>query len=117
MTPVLLVPLPEESVHVQPVGEHFEPPVSGMIGVAHAEAVATVLIKVKLNGPARIVPRLDQTEVAAKEEVIGGNRYEHRRSVLWYVDRIHAAVDWSDERQLHRLRLQRGMHRESGAGG
>ena len=52
----LLVPLLEEPVHVEPVREHFEPPVSGVIRIAHAEAVAAVLVEVKLHGPTRLVP-------------------------------------------------------------
>src|SRR5690349_17905957 len=66
-----LLPHLQEAVMVEPVREGLEPPVGGVARVSHAEAVATVLIEVELDGLAGVEPRLDQAELALEEKVIG----------------------------------------------
>lgn len=62
----------EDLVDLKPVHELREPGVAGAVRVAKAEAMAAVLIDVKLRRLFRVVPRLDEPRLAVEQEVVGG---------------------------------------------
>ena len=93
----------QKVVNLQPVNEGIEPPIAGSVWIPEAEAVATVLVKVKLDRSARFEPRLNNTKLTAEKKVIGRYHIEHWWSILWDLYRPHAAIDRTDEVQLHGL--------------
>ena len=84
----------------------IKPTIAGTIRIAEAETVTAVLVKVKLDGDARFVPGVNHPELPAEEKVIGGDNIEHRRSVLWHLYGAHAAIDRTNEGQVHGLRVE-----------
>src|SRR5689334_19443804 len=93
----------EKTIHVKPVYEGIEPTVAGTVGISESETMPTVLVKVKLNGATRLVPRIDHTKLTPEKEVVCSDDIEHGRSVLRHFNRAHAAIDRTDEVELHGL--------------
>src|SRR5690606_40887684 len=87
----------QEAVVVEPVRERFEPELRRVAGIAHAEAVAAVLVEVEFHRLFGVIPRLDQAELAVEEEIVHRDRREQRRRVLRHLDGAHATVDRGDE--------------------
>src|SRR5690606_19358330 len=106
----------EKLIHVQPMRERIKPAIARSIRIPKAEAMATVLIKVKLDWLFGIVPRLDNTKLTAEEKIVRRDYAEHRGSILRDLHGTHAAIDRTDEVQFHRFRVQRAVHREACAG-
>src|SRR5699024_762371 len=94
--------------------EGIKPAIAGAIRIPKAKTVAAILIKVKLYRHARFVPGFDYPESTVEKKIIGGNNAEHRRSVLRYLDRVHTAIDRTDEGQIHSLGVERSVHRKTG---
>src|SRR6476646_5929099 len=64
----------------------------------------------KLYGLACFEPRINYTKLTTEKKIVSSNHIEHGRSILWHFNRAHAAVDWSNEMQLHSFRIKRAMH-------
>ena len=73
--------------------EGIEPAIAGSVRIPEAEAVAAILVKVKLDRPARFEPGLDNTKLTAEKKIIAGDHIEHWRSILRHFDRAHATID------------------------
>ena len=87
----------QETVHVQPVDKGVKPGVAGAVRIAEAEAVAAILVEVKLDRDARFIPGFDQAKLTAEQEVIGRDGGKHGWSILGNFDWAHAAIDRADE--------------------
>src|SRR5687768_14997548 len=93
----LLRPNPKKLINLQPVYECIEPAIACPIRIAEAEAVAAILVKMKLNGPARLKPGVDNTELTAEKKIVCGDHIEHRRSILRHLDGAHATINGTNE--------------------
>src|SRR5688572_14094035 len=93
----------------------IEPAIAGSVRISQTEAVAAILVKVKLDRPARFEPGLDNTKLTAEKKIIAGDHIEHGWSILRYLDRAHATIDRTDKIQFHGLGVKRGVHRETRA--
>ncbi|HEU5290935.1 MAG TPA: hypothetical protein VFU05_09855, partial [Cyclobacteriaceae bacterium] len=68
----------EKIVNLEPVHKGFKPSIARSIRIPKAEPVATGLVKVKLDWPARFKPRFDDTKLAAEKKIISRDHIEHR---------------------------------------
>ena len=93
----------EKVVNFQPVHENIKPAITCSVRISKPETMTAILVKVKLDRYARFVPGFNQTELAAKEKIIGDDNTEHGRSILRHLYRAHTTIDRTNESQFHGL--------------
>ncbi|HTE29482.1 MAG TPA: hypothetical protein VK666_03850 [Chryseolinea sp.] len=96
--------------------EGIKPAIAGTVRITEAEAMTSILVKVKLDRPTRFEPGLDNTKLASEKKIIAGDHIEHWRSILRHLNRAYTTIDRTDEVQFHGPGVKCGMHRETRAG-
>src|SRR5688500_1189482 len=96
----------KKAINIQPVHECIEPTITGSIGIAQAEPMSAILIKMKLNWDACFEPGINNTKLLPKKKIISCNNIEHRRSIFWHCYGAHTTIDRSNKSKFHDFRVQ-----------